>query len=871
MRSLWPEISNLPRRFEIGIETDEAFEIAAFVTRRTKQDAADGEHYVLENVLEDEGRVLGPAAAKARRLVLRTTTGEGFSTDTFAGAMPLSDLPWVFEDTGEPNEELRLVGEGSTSVRADAAIVAFDIETTVASEGEAEIEEAGWLDGFDRRLVRVRGTVRLRDADGNLTVVRTRAGKASEELEYRLRGRSLALSRDGTVVYLGPPQVYSYHPDGLTERVPTDDLEWKSDLKGSRWEPLTVRCVGSGRVRYVREGTTEFSQRINLVLAETEVRFVPNRDGRGGAIEFDGIGPVEIAVLEPDGFEIQYDRVGSDGLRLVLTARGPIPTDIDLLLHWPGRGEMRLSLPFPAQRAWFETVGGRRLPNDAEVAVDRLARIRAMAVVPGMEATFNVEGGYRGADVNRFEMRNQLLRQEMQAIAPGLYESELMLLQRTIESRLAFSTDETGHVRLMIRSDDVRGLDLPSLRVYRYDFQLWFDSDRSEIVIPDNALAKLTKEEILGLRIEALSLIAPQDTPVPLERLSNTRWSFPEDELEPGPWLVLAWHGDWCRARPLWRFIRPTNSADSPRHVLLDAFWSRGTDENGRRAAADTLIKQIRTDAGAPLWSIIDAYLEWTTHIPAVTFDLLISLADDQGAAAFAALRAAPKDIVFSRLWRTLETLPFWWRAIPASTWEGAMEAFIDSLEESFHPLRDTLDTNTVDQLIEEQVDTALARIGDELSFVKPVLSRVAARRLKRRLDVNVTALYNSGFRAHLMRERHNYNEIYRDQLHHIPWSVRLDTVGDLATMLLDQQWSRDYFFQVKRSVDDRIFKLLNAPVVAALCAVTGHELPPKAVYQLRTLANLVPTWFAEIYDTTFLCAFGMLAEKRVRKMILTD
>lgn len=870
VQGLWPVVSIPPRRFEIGVESGESLEIAAFATRRGGQDAAGGEHYVLENVLEDDSAVNGPAAAKGRRLVLRTATGTVFSTDSFAGAMSLSDLPWVFEDTGESNEELRLVGEGSTSVRADAAVVALDAETTVEPDGDTKIEEAGRLESFDRRLVRIRGTARFRDADGNLIVVRTRAERDSESVEYRLQGPLLALSRDGATVFLGPPTVFSYSPDGLTERVRTSALEWKSDLKGSQWEPLSPGCVGSGRVRYVRETTTVFSHRINVVPAETEVHFVPNRDGRSGTIEFMGIGSVETAVLEPQGIGVDDERVGSDLRRLTLSAQGRVPTDVDLLLRWPDRGEIRLSLPFPAQRAWFETVSGRPLPNDAAISVDRLARIRAVAVVPGAQATFNVEGGYRGADANRIESRNRLLRQEMRAIAPGLFEADLALLHRTIESRLAFSNDETGHVRLMVRSDEVGGLDLPSLRVYRYDFQLWLDSERSEVAIPEDALVKLTEEEILALRAEAISLIAPQDPPVALKRLSNTRWHFPEDELDPGPWLVLAWHGDWCRARPLWRYIRPANGTDVSGHALLEVFRSRGTDEIGRRAAASALVHRLRTNAGDPAWTTVDAQLEWTAHLPAVTFDLLTALANDPGAAAFAALRA-PNDVTFSRLWRALETLPFWWRAISAQTWEESMEAYIDSLVESFDPLRETLGDETVDQLIEEQVDAAVARIEAELGSAAPALVRAAARCLGRRPDERVSALYKPEIRAHLMRERHQLKQDAHDQLNQVPWSVHLDTVGELAIALLDLHWSRDFFFQANRSMEERRFKLLNAPVVAALCAATGFELPPRAVYQLRSLADLVPAWFADIYDRTFWCALGIIAEERRRRILVAD
>lgn len=870
LQTLWPDVSILPRRFEIGVETDESFDIVAFATRRGAYGAVEGEHFVLENVLEGDGTISGPAAAAARRLVLRLGTGMTHATDAFVGAMPLSDLPWVFEDTGDANEELHLAGEGSTSVRADAAVVAFDSETAIEADEGAVIEELGHLEAFDRRLVRVRGRVRFLDADGNLIVVRTRAERASDGVEYRLRGRSLALSRDGSTMFLGPPAVYAYHPDGFTEQVQTTALEWKSDLRGSQWEPLTSRCVGTGRVRYIREGTTEFSQRITVVPAETAVRFLPSRNGHTGTIEFKGIGQIEIAILGPQGIGVKYERVADDQLRLVLSATGQIPTDVDLLLRWPGRGEARLSLPFPAQRAWFETTGGRPLPNGAAISVDRLGQVRAVVVVPNTDATFNIEGGYRGADVNLIEPRNQLLRLALSAKAPGLYDADLILLQPAIESRLTFSKDEAGHVRLVIRSDGVSDLDVPSLEVYRYDFQLWFDDERSEVVIPEDALVKLTEEEVLTLRIEAISLITPTNLRVPLERLSNTRWHFPENELAPGPWLVLAWHGEWCRARPLWRFIRPANPTDYSRHPLLEVFRSRGTDEAGRRAAAAALVSRLRTNAADLVWSTIDEQLELTTHIPVVTLDLLVALANDPTAAAMAALRA-PSQTAFSRLWRALETLPFWWRAISVAVWEEVIDAFIDSLNESLKPLRDALGDETVEQSIAQRVDTAIARVGDELASVAPVLLRAAARRLGRRPNEQVTTLYNPEIRAHLMRERHRLTEEARDQLNRVPWSVRLDSVTQLATALLDLPWSRDFFFQANRSLDDRMFMLLNAPVVAALCAVIGHELSPMAIYQLRTLASLVPTWFTDVYDRTFWCVLSLSAEQRMRQLLVSE
>lgn len=116
------------------------------------------------------------------------------------------------------------------------------------------------------------------------------------------------------------------------------------------------------------------------------------------------------------------------------------------------------------------------------------------------------------------------------------------------------------------------------------------------------------------------------------------------------------------------------------------------------------------------------------------------------------------------------------------------------------------------------------------------------------------------------MRMRSQANEAARDQLNRVPWSVGLDTVSDLADALMKENWTHPFFFHIKRPLEDRPFKIMNAPVVAALSALTGHELPPRAVYQLRTLDDLMPTWFSEIYDLTFWCAFGLRSHEKVRK-----
>lgn len=869
--ALWPDLSDPPRRFELCIAAEGVSETVAYATRSSGSPGAnDAGHYTIEPIRDGLAAASGHAAAGSRTLVIRAA-GQTHATDAFAGAAALSDLPWVFEDTGDSDAEWRFIGEGSASVRADAAIIACQPGTTMNPLDGSTVEELGLLEDFGRRLVRVRGAVRIRDVEGNLAIVRTRADGASEGIEYRLQGRAMIFGRDGAAVYIGAPSLVAFRPDGLAERIRSEDLQWRSGRSGAGWEPFSSRCIGAGTLRYVSDGGTRFSQRICVLPHETKVTFAPDPGGRGGAIELDGLGRVELAVLNLDGITARPERIAPGVVRLHLVPIGKAPSDVQLLIRWPDRGEARLWVPFPAQDTRFESASGHPLPPDAPVAVDRLARVRAVAIVPARVASFFIEGGYRGGDASTARGRNRLIRHEVPEIAPGLFELALGPLQRTVESRLAFSEDPQGHVRLWIRSNDVVGLPNTSLCIYRFDFELTADWDVSQIQLPPEALAKLSEEEILGLRLEAVSLFAPQDPPVPLPRESNVAWHFPQDNLSPGPWLVLARQGDWCRARPLWRFVRPVPGSAADPHPFLQLFQNRGTGEEDRRRVAADLVRRIRTDVSDPAWDLVDGQLDLTSEIPAVTFDLLVELARDPFAAAFAAFRA-PSDAAFSRLWRALETLPFWWRAVGSSTWEEAADAYAESLERSLESVRDAFGAEFVAQHVQQQFDSAAARIAGELGSVLPVIDRVAARRFGRKPDPQRTALLRADLRQHLMLRRQSLIAEAGDQLGPDSWNLGVDCVGELVDQLSDIPWARDLWIQrAGRSVDERVFEVLNAPVVAALCSVADRELSPDAVYQLRTAFELAPAWFGDLYDLTYWYALGIEAESRIAHQLNSD
>jgi hypothetical protein len=872
VRDLWPSVDPIPQRFEIWAEHEGKAPMAvSFVTQRRAPAQGENESdsvFALEHVSGDKAPLPARAVAGAHAVVLRALREEARS-DAFSGAIPLSALPWVFEEAAE-EDRLRLVGEGSTNVRASAAVVALPTEACIEPCSEATVTELGSFSAYGRRLVRVRGAIVVNDEEGNRIIIRTGLDSAEQPVEYRLRGRVLELGRDRRICYLGPPRVLAFRPEGITTAVEAQYLEWKPDLGGREWTSWGRGCVGEGTARFVEAGTTRWSSRICILPADAGIELRPGSSPSRGSVRLRGFGFAEVAVRDPPD-RVRYHAIpeGPTDVLIEVEAETPPPADLDLLVRWPGEGEARLTVPFPGRDARFEVEGLDRLEDDAArepvVAVNQLSRVRAVVVAPERGEGYCVLGSFRGEAAVRVGGRDGLLLIAMSETTPGLYERGLGVLQHAISSRFTFSTDPDAYVRLIIQSNFVSGLPRRGLRVARFDIELRRVGGDTKVRVSSDSLRQLSWADLDLLRVEALPLLVPDHSPVVLERAQyDYMWHVPEARLEPGPWLIVAWDGNWCRARPLWWFVSEDRSeAEADPHRLIDFF--RGDKREDRRTAGERLVAELKTDTSHPGWPLIDVQVELTQHLPASTLELLCELARDPEAAALAALRA-PSENDFLRLWRGLETLPFWWRAVPAECWISAGVTYVAGLRDKTVELEQLLGQEETETLVRAPFDMAIARVRAELPHLAPVLARATARSFSESPGPDFTRLLHRQVREILMAQRQPF---LANAYVHVGDMTRypdLTCVSEMAGILTLSGANSLWVGGGGRNVEDRAFQVHNAPIAAAISSIEGHRLSEPELFSLRTTAELTPWWFSEVFDLTFLCALGIEEERRSRR-----
>jgi hypothetical protein len=869
VKLLWPHVDPIPRRFEIWLEhegTPPA--VVAFATQRSSGSKA-GEAiivFALEHISGNETIIGAGVAAKGTTLVMRALNVEA-ATNAFSGAAPLADLPWVFEEPSEGDDRLRQVGEGSTSVRADAAVVALSTNTHIEAT-DGSVVELGVLDKSDRKVVRVRGAAVFRDSDGNRVNVRTGAPNATEAAEYRFEGVTLELGRSRRTCYLGQPKLRAYRPEGISTLVNATDLQWKPDLGPPNWLRWGAGCVGEGVVRLVEGGSTSWSSRLCILPSGARVELRPGSSTSSGELVLSGFSGADVTLDELSSrVDFSAWTENTSDIVVGVKAEGRAPNDLHLLVRWPKQGEAHLVLPFPALDARFEREGSdgheEILESDPVVALNHLPRVRAVVVAPDRGGGYEVLGSFRDEGVSPSHMKGTLLL-ELQETTAGLHEQGMGMLQQAIASRFAFSDSPWAHVRLNLHSNTV---DLPyrALRVERFDLELRRVGDDSKVRVSSDSVGQLPTGVLDNLRVEAIPLLTSAAPVVLGAAHAPYMWEVPEANLEPGPWLIVAWDGDWCRAHPLWWFVPPERSEtpETP-HPLLELF--RGEESSDRRTACVRLIEELRADTSHAAWPLIDAQVELTQHLPAATLDVLCALAKDPEAAALAALRA-PSEKHFVRLWRALETLPFWWRAVTAEDWLSAASTYAAGLQGKTLALAEVLGKPAVAALIRSPFDRSVGRVISELSHLAPVLARATARCFSEQPGDDLTRLHREHIRHVLLAQRQPLLTNAYEYVSGMSRYPDLVCVTEIAQSLTDDcdvsgLWRRE----AGRSTHDLAFQVHNAPIAAALCAAQGRRLSDAELFSLRTAFELAPWWFGEVFELTFLCAYGMLSASRIRQ-----
>ena len=807
----WAEPS---ARLQVLLQTPEGIAVIALLTRL--QGTGEQATYQCETLRQGGVQLIGKAAEAGCRLLL--SQGNEEVELPMVGGQELGPLPWVFV---ERDSRWELCGEGSVRRReASVRMLALDEGQCLTEDGTCE--PLGKAPELERSLYQVAGTVDCQHPELGSCQIRCASQEASEDL-FLLKGRRLLSALNPIPPFLGMPALYAVGQDGRQRQIADGLFEWRPlSAPESEWRQDASACAGKVWVRYRdTSNALRFRRQVEVVPPSTHIEMarIGARAEEAGIIRFSGLSAVQVII--PEVVDCRFDtRAVDKGVEIDCFAQVGLPvTQFDAELQWPDGRSLTLMLPFPRQGAAFVRAG-QVLPPSERVALGRLASIQAIVQTPNIRERFYLEGKLK---THTFLQSNQELWEPLRTTSETIHFA-LHRIQERLASMLAMTGDLDAVVSLKIVNQSEQSL--AHLEVALFDVLLEPDQDHSCVLLPPESLGRLNNNGEEGITVKMLPLWTPSATPVDLDVATPMAWKIP-DELEPGPWWVLGYDGDWARFRPLlWAVEGEKDIAGSG--DLVQAIHE--SDPEIRQEKLQTFVENLAANAEHSEWTRLSDYLRLTRNYPASSIDLFQHLVQTPEAVVMALLRSTDEE--FDLIWSLSEQLPFSWYLVPVTCWLRAAKRRFDAL-------RVALDGHDSDgRILESVFEEFRQRVTSRQPFFRSVCDWIGEQIFPNlRLDNSELAMaraqetmlvrFIQGHEKEL-QERHDSEERYPSG----PDVMELTEYPSFPEQFLYRHLS--YHYRPVRC----------APFVAAQISLNAEDYSEALLFELRQLRNFDPDWF---------------------------
>lgn len=838
----------------------------------TREGEADKACYVVEA----HGREhLVPAPGVPGDLALLLVSASGNRTAIAPGGEARSELPWVF--TADPDPEARqgsawkLLSEGSVRTREPRVLVAVASKDQVTRETGAEPKRVGFLESMGRTLFLVEGQVRIQCASGGRCVVST--GDLTESfVEPRFVGEQVDTGR-GSVFFRGMPRVLSRMPNGLEKAISPGGLRWRPAHSAQPWQTLSAECVGAIELRQEEHGETHWQARLAVLPEHSRLELRPQKQQNLGQVIVSGTGASHAGIQPGHGVQVVSLPGPPDRHGFELLATEAIPPRTRVELRWPKGQHLGLDLVFPAQGACFRGRDGQLLRSGAELVVDRLGGTQVEVFIPGprgrpprLSLSLREEKPSAGA-------ANVTLDVAVSGGDRELYTLDLACVEATVRALFACSTELDSRVELEIlgAAGVGGGSRARTLLVKRYD--LTFDLGRRA----QGELSLLQDSDGEPLDLERMELRAvPLREPKASELLTQVRpgtWHFSPEGRQPGPWLVLGHESGWSRVRPTLWTVNPgqQTAARSP----LDAAILAGFPERAEKMKA--ALQALGRTGDSPDWAVMMAYVDLLTELPASTFAAVVALSEHPATAALALfVRGSQRMEV---LWRGLEQLPFSWALVPVRDWRAAARVWSTGWRQALSPLSEELRAQSREfflgefKALRENIEARMPGLQpvfellwEEVRQEPRKITVVNGQSIRRPSSTAMPAIRHSLTELLPLLELERRRLIENHEGEAWPQAPKLEEERLEFIKGLPPGLKR--LFLVETTVTGDRVAVLQAPVLAALCAAWLHPLSLRARLELRRLQDFDPSYFAFVQGTTSRLALAELqasAPERLR------
>ncbi len=830
------------RRLGLRMYSPEHSEVAAYgrLLRRHEQ---GNPYWILTTtgarglVLEETGEILLEISSGSE--VLAKVAG-------LEGASALPDLPWTFRQDTQAPGAWELLATGSCKVRSEEVLVLAGADWSPKTYQGVGASFMGAP--LDRTAYRVQGDVTFhRNGDQ----VRVRTAAEAEEGEYSFSGARLDLPDTSSTLWLGLPDLY--RTLSSARRAPVNTQRIRVRHPDGSWRPWDETLFGTLRFRlYGEREEVAWENRLTVLPPDFRWTMTVGDRERDGAITLSSrflrrVGLVRAA-------EGVYISRTNEGHTVHVPCVAPHLPHLHLRLDFGT--EVDLCLPWPVERASFESAKSDPLPHDHPIHISRLGRHRLRIITPSTTGRY-----YLSASSSDLSTRLETT-QPVPRVREGFHELPLRHVLPAVERLLAMSDTYDTDVRLQVFEVGSTPGQGTSIRVRRYDWVLQRDTSRGEVV-----LTGATGQPLDEVTVEARPLknVSKTET-LPFighDAAGTPRWRFAPESREPGTWLITARDGAWHRGRTLaWTVDEPPGRV-SQTLDRVDSALVAAMEQHPARTRWDHIALALRSLAANPRdedWRVVTGFLEVAADIPPATFDVLRCMSYMPDVVAMAAVRSMHEPD-FEAIWDLFERFPFMWELVPLGAWENAFEQYHRSCLPAMHARDAGMAT-----LVERTLTHGVKRVENLLPTVTIPFCRWAEQEgiqhspcrknevLSARGVGPVEPIYDSlRDTVRELRERHASDQWPCCPAGPVFTTLKTEAIhGPLGKSPLSP-------FTDKNLVPGYTRPVVFAPAAAASAAVSGTRLERRVIFFLREFKEFDPEYF----ETAYQLALILLARER--------
>ncbi|MCG9665932.1 STY4851/ECs_5259 family protein [Vibrio mediterranei] len=763
-------------------------------------------------------------------LMARGDQGETWFAPVIGGSSASDKEPWVFI---EKEEQWVFAGAGDVICEASKAIIATQQGYVVESASEQceDIASSALQDNRQLTMLREAGRYNV----GQYQIVL--GGERVQPKEYVWQGDVLPFQTTPQKSFIGTPKLIELNEQGVRTPIQDSSVHWH-DLNKQQWSSLSTLPSGKSEVRYTNQSGTNKHFRIASVPSDFRVDLIPATDLSQGRVIISTSYPPLIALAKDNHDDVKMELSSTEqAVVLELTANGTYPPAyIDIEIWWQDKPKsIEMRLPFPSKGVCLLDAKQQRVDNHSEILVDSLSSYELYGC--GLDGEIEVQFSLKAKDVRGAFARSAFYKTVLSSVEDMSAGLSLSAFRSSIQSLFALSTSLDAKVKMEVMH---HGHEVFSVDLALYQFALLPDRCNSHVVL--SSAASSHPDNIVSIELFTIPLGQPDQTPIPLklESVDDSErycWHMPDEELEPGAWLVYCNEPKFGIRPVMW--TKDLQLIPAPKGAFEAA---AGISWNiDRIKAFSHAAKELAADYSSVEWKYVRTLLAFN-QVPLTTFDLWRG-ASQQPEFMLALLLQANKSEI-EAVWQMDTQLPMLWTSLDIKQSIKVVRAYYEYLLER-------LGGEGMEELVQDRI---MKKLSELESFFPSLSSLIQLLGVKIAFNLEKSFIEVGDYTAQLRAIR-----------------------GQLAQRKCENEWpchnANDVFGQVMQRVHKQIVELcltgeysfknnvMNAPVLLAL-ATAGHadlRMTAEVVHAMREYRRFDETYFDEAFNLTQKLIIGLL------------